>query len=185
MNSNKEIKYRPLSIDECDRITEIDPSQWIEKAWRKVEGQYQLIKIDYLEEDWPDGFEAYREALENTINTGGIAFGAFNKEGDLVGYVTLNHDFFGKTAKYLLLDSLFVSRAYRGFGIGKSLVKHCVACAKTWGAEKLYTCAGSSEDTIAFYKSIGWSDAVEVNKELYEEDERDIQLEYDLIKVKN
>ncbi|MCG8514952.1 MAG: GNAT family N-acetyltransferase [Halanaerobiales bacterium] len=182
--STSQIKYRTLSIEESNRISEIDPSQWIEKVWRKIDGKYQLVKIDFMEEDWPDGFEAYRDAFKNTINSGGIAFGAFNKEGACVGYVTLNNDFFGKTAKYLLLDSLFVSRPYRGIGIGKSLVNYCTTCAKTWGAEKLYTCAGSAEDTIAFYKSIGWVEATEINTALFEEDERDIQLEYDLIKVK-
>lgn len=30
---NENMEYRVLSIDECDRISEIDPSQWIEKAW--------------------------------------------------------------------------------------------------------------------------------------------------------
>lgn len=184
MSISQEIKYRTLAIDECNRISEIDPSQWIEKVWRKIDGQYQLVKIDYMEEGWPDGFEAYSDALKDTINSGGIAFGAFNGEGTLVGYVTLNHDFFGQTAKYLLLDSLFVSHTYRGLGIGKNLVKYCVTSAKAWGADKLYACAGSAEDTIAFYKSIGWVEAVEINKALAEEDERDIQLEYDLGKEK-
>lgn len=183
MSTSHEIKYRTLSIEECNRILEIDPSQWIEKAWRKIDGKYQLVKIDYIEEDWPDGFDAYRDAFKNTINSGGVAFGAFNKEEACVGYVTLNHDFFGKTAKYLLLDSLFVSRPYRGLGIGRSLVNYCITCAKTWGAEKLYTCAGSAEDTIAFYKSRGWVNATEINLVLSEEDERDIQLEYNLNKA--
>lgn len=108
----------------------------------------------------------------------------FAQAGTLVGYVTLNHDFFGKTAKYLLLDALFISRKYRGLGIGRNLVNYCITCAKTWGAEKLYACAGSAEDTIAFYKSLGWVNATEINPALAEKDERDIQLEYDLIQVK-
>ena len=31
---NNNIEYHILSINECDRISEIGPSQWIEKAWR-------------------------------------------------------------------------------------------------------------------------------------------------------
>lgn len=182
MSVIQEIEYRTLTIDECDRISEMDPSEWIEKAWRKIDGKYQLIKIDYLEAGWPDGFEAYRDALKNTINSGGIAYGAFNMEEILVGYVSLNYDFFGQTAKYLLLDSLFVSKKYRGLGIGKKLVNYCITSAKRWGAEKLYTCAASSEHTIAFYKSIGWVNATEINHMLLEEDDRDIHLEYDLSK---
>lgn len=179
------ITYRNLSIDECDRISEIEPSQWIKKAWRRIDGQYQLIEINYMEEGWPDGFITYREALEKTLTSGGISFGAFNKKGKMVGYTTLNHDFFGRTAKYLLLDSIFVSRGYRGYGIGKQLINQVIDCAINWGADKLYTCAGSSEDTIAFYKSNGWTNASEVSSDLLEEDERDIQLEYDLKNDRN
>lgn len=177
---NEEIQYRKLSLDECDRISEIDPSQWIENVWRKIDGQYKLIKINYKEESWPDGYETYRDGLIYAINSGGVAFGAFNKKGIMVGFITLNHDFFGQTAKYLLLDSLFVSRAYRGLGVGKRLINLASDSAKTWGADKLYTCAASSEDTIAFYRSLGWVAAVEINEALLEKDERDIQLEYEL-----
>lgn len=48
------------------------------------------------------------------------------------------------------------------------------------GADKLYTCAASAEDTIAFYKSMGWVNAKEINQELLEKDDRDIQLEFDI-----
>lgn len=51
----------------------------------------------------------------------------------MIGYVSLNHDFFGRYAKYLLLDSLFISRTYRGKGIGKTLVKYCIDKAESWG----------------------------------------------------
>jgi Ser/Thr protein kinase RdoA (MazF antagonist) len=34
---NENIEYRILSINECDRISEIDPSQWNEKALRNVD----------------------------------------------------------------------------------------------------------------------------------------------------
>ena len=177
---NENIEYRILTINECDRISEIDPSQWIEKAWRDVNGRLELVTINYMENDWPDGYETYRDELKSIINSGGVAFGAFNESGSLVGFATINHDFFGETARYLLLDSMFVSRPYRGTGLGKELFKHCANQAYEWGADKLYLCAGSSEDTIAFYKALGCVNAEEINKVLYDEDHRDIQLEYDL-----
>ncbi|MCB2296171.1 GNAT family N-acetyltransferase [Clostridium tagluense] len=185
---NENIVFRILSINECDRISEIDPSQLIEKAWRNVDGHYELLAINYMENDWPDGYETYRDELKNTITSGGVAFGAFNQKNCLVGFVTINHDFFGETARYLLFESMFVSRLYRGYGIGKKLFKHCAAKAYEWGADKLYLCAASSEDTIAFYKSVGCVNAEEINKALFDKDHRDIQLEYDLkrsINMKN
>jgi len=177
---NENIEYRILSINECDKIAEIDPSQWIEKVWRNVDGHLALVTINYMENDWPDGYETYRDKLRSTIISGGVAFGAFNEKGSLVGFATINHNFFGETARYLLLDSMFVSRPYRGTGLGKKLFKHCSNKAYEWGADKLYLCAGSSEDTIAFYKSFGCVNAEEVNQVLFDQDHRDIQLEYDL-----
>lgn len=180
---NEKIKYRLLTIEECDRISEINPSQWIERVWRKRDGEYKLITINYMEEDWPDGYERYRDELKSTIESGAAAFGAFGEDGKLVGFSTINHDFFGETAKYLLLDSMFVSRTYRGLGIGKELFNLCAIQARDWGADKLYLCAASSESTIAFYKSIGCVDAMEINQSLFDNDHRDIQLEYDLQKL--
>lgn len=50
--------------------------------------------------------------------------------------------------------------------------------AKKLGSVKFYICAGSSEQTIAFYRAIGCVEANEINTGLYEEDTRDMQLEY-------
>lgn len=178
MSIKGDFDYRVLSLKECSRIQEIDPSQWIERAWRKVEGEYQLVTINYMEEGWPDGYEVYKSALIETINSEGVAFGVFNHEENLIGYASLNHDFFGEYTKYVQLDSIFISKPYRGLGFGKELINRCINVARTWGADKLYACAASAEDTIAFYKSMGWVDAIEINQVLLEKDERDIQLEY-------
>ncbi len=180
MTMLKELYFRDLLVEECDRISEIDPSQFIEKVWRNIDGEYQLITINYIEEDWPDGYEKYRDALKETIRAGGVAIGTFSEEDRLVGFVTLNSEVFGETAKYVLLESMFVSKQFRNYGIGKQLFQKCAEKAKEWGADKLYMCAASSQETIAFYRSIGCVDAEEVNKQLYESDPRDIQLEFEL-----
>lgn len=51
--------YRSLTIEECDRINEINPSQYIKRAWRKIDGTRQLVEINYQENDLPDGYELY------------------------------------------------------------------------------------------------------------------------------
>lgn len=80
----------------------------------------------------------------------------------------------------MLLDQLFVSLSQRGKEIGKALFFLCTKLAKEYGAKKLFICAGSAENTVAFYKAIGCVPAKEQNEALYEEDPRDIQLEYSL-----
>ena len=87
---------------------------------------------------------------------------------------------FGCRYKYVLLDQLFVSNEYQGRGIGKRLFQLSAEKAREWGVDKFYICAGSSEDTLAFYKALGCVDAEEINRQLYESDENDMQLEYGL-----
>lgn len=171
------IKIRKLELTECDRLSEINPSQFIGKAWREIDGCRQLIDINYQESSWPNGYENHLFALKKTVLNGGFAVGAFDSNDKLIGFATLNRAFFGKKYNHVLLDQLFISLEYRNKGIGKSLFMSCLKVAKEWGADKIYICAGSAEETIAFYYAIGCSEAKEVNKTLYEKDTRDIQLE--------
>lgn len=82
--------------------------------------------------------------------------------------------------RYVLLDQLFVSQSYRGKGIGKKLFCLCAEQARTIGARKIYLCAGSAENTIAFYNKLGCVPAQEPDEALAAEDPNDIQLECEL-----
>ena len=171
------IVYRQLRFAECERIQEINASHYIRRAWREVEGIRQLVEINYQDIDFPDGYENHLAALKRTIKSGGSAQGAFHNNR-LIGFCTVNPEVFGKTHKYVLLDQIFVSLEFRGKGIGKRMFLLSVDAASKFGAEKLYICAGSSEETIAFYRALGCNEADEINKELYMNDTRDIQMEY-------
>ncbi|MCR8842637.1 GNAT family N-acetyltransferase [Paenibacillus sp. SC116] len=170
--------YRALALDECERINEINPAQYIKRAWREVDGQRQLVEIDYHENSWPDGYEHYLSKLKQTIQDNGYAVGAFDENGKLIGFGTVNRDMFGIKYKHVLLDSLFTSLEHRNKGIGKKLFLNCANMAQKWGVDKIYICAGSAEDTIAFYYALGCKEAEEIKTELYESDPRDMQLEY-------
>jgi GNAT superfamily N-acetyltransferase len=172
--------YRRLTLDECERINEINPSQYIKRAWREVGGKRQLVEINYQEDGWPDGYDHYLNKLRKTLSDNGCAIGAFDEEGKLIGFGTINREIFGIKYKYVLLDSLFISLEHRNKGIGKKLFTICAKDAEDWGADKIYICAGSAEETIAFYFAIGCSEAEEVKTDLYESDPRDMQLEYSL-----
>jgi len=173
-----EIVYRKLELEQCELIKGMNPSQYIGKAWREIEGKRQLIDINYHDLDWPNGYENHLSNMKKTLINGGIAIGAFDCSNKLIGFVTVNRKLFGERFKYVLLDQLFINLDDRNKGIGKQLFMAITREVKKWGVDRIYICAGSAEETIAFYFSIGCREAEEVNKELYEGDPRDFQLEF-------
>lgn len=178
----KNITYRPLQREECHRIREIDASQFIHRAYREVEGRRTLVDIGYQDPSRPQGYEAHLAALDQTLSGSGAALGAFSEEGRLLGFVSLNRSFFGKTCNHVLLDQLFITASHRRKGLGKALFRKAADIARSWEADKLYICAGSAEETVNFYFALGCREAQEIHPLFYEEDPRDFQLEYDLSK---
>lgn len=171
------LQCRALQIDEANRIAEIDATNYIRNAWRKdSSGEYRLLEINWTDTELPNGFEWHLRRFRQTLVSGGTAIGCFDGE-KLVGYATLEGHVFGQQ-KYVLLDQLFVSKDYRRKGIGKELFRMCAVQARQIGAKKIYLCAGSSENTMAFYQKLGCVSAAEPDQKLLQEDPRDIQLEY-------
>ena len=177
-----DITYRQLASSECERINEIDASIFIKRAWRKVDGVMQWVERNIQDDDYPDGYENHLATLKQTFEDGGFAIGAFDG-GRLIGFCSVNRGVFGKQYKYVLLDQTFISKEYRGKGIGKKLFFMSAEKAQQWGVDKFYICAASFEETLAYYTSLGCENAKEINQELYESDEYDIQLEYDFAKI--
>ena len=174
------LQYREMTLEEAERIAEIDATYTIKNVWRRnKDGEYCLKEINWTETELPNGFDWHLKRFRNTIAAGGKAFGCF-EEDKLLAYCTVDAQVFGEKTHYVLLDQLFVTKGQQRKGIGKTLFLMCAQQARLYGAEKLFLCAGSSEDTMAFYHSLGCQEASEINQKLYEEDPRDIQLEYQL-----
>jgi GNAT superfamily N-acetyltransferase len=172
------IEVKALALEDCNRIRDIDASQYIGKAWRDVDGHLQLVEIHYYDPSWPNGYETHLRHLVETVVGDGLAVGAFDHRQKMIGFVAVGRDFFGETARYVLLDQLFITREARGKGLGRKLFEAAAEGARQWGAEKLYICAGSAEETIAFYRALGCKEAAEVNRALFDGDPRDLQLEF-------
>lgn len=181
METGTKLIYREMKLEEAELIRQIDVTWYIRNAWRwnASTGKYELREINWTEYELPNGYEWHLKRFRETIQFGGKAFGCF--EGNrLIGYATLNATVFGKKEKYVLLDQLFISKNDRNHGIGKKLVSLCVSQAALFGAEKIYLCSASAEDTIAFYKKLGCKEATERDEELFAEDPNDIQLELEV-----
>ena len=169
--------YKELNIEQAEKIREIDAECYIHKAWREINGKRELVVIDWTDNELPNGLSWHIGHFEKSLLNGGRAIGCFSND-ILIGYLVINSNIFGNSSKYVLLDQLFISKNYRNKGIGKNLFAIATELAKEFMAKKIYICAGSSEDTIAFYFKLGCIQATEVDEELYELDRNDYQLEY-------
>lgn len=172
------VQFRKLDFLDCEGINSMNPSQYIARAWREVDGKRKLVDINYQDTDWPNGYEYHYNNLRETIINNGIVIGAFDDNKILIGFASLNREFFGEKYNYVLLDQLFITLEHRNKGLGKNLFMLLVNEAKNWNADRIYICAGSAEETINFYYSIGCKEAEEINRKFYENDPRDFQLEF-------
>lgn len=155
--------------------------QEVNKCWRKEKGEWILKEIAFTEQWSPDEYEYLVKCLKNTLKTGGTVFGAFDNNL-LVGFASLENQFFGSHKEYLQLSSIHTSFENRGMGIGKKLLSLVCNKAKEMGAQKLYISAHSSEESQAFYRAMGCVEAMEYNARLVAEEPCDCQLEYNLFK---
>lgn len=173
------ISYKELKISEINLqlFAGFNRYQGVKKCWRKENNEWVLKDIAFTEQwDLPE-YEYLIKCLHSTINTGGVVFGAFYVN-ILVGFASIENQFFGSKAKYLQLSNIYTSYGKRNIGIGKELFLLVCEKAIERGAEKLYISAHSSEESQAFYKSIGCNEATEYNLKLVDEEPCDCQLEY-------
>lgn len=173
------IDYKELNDAEINvaLFSSFDRYQEVKKCWRKENGQWILKNIAFTEQWDSDEYKYLVKCLKNTIKTGGTVFGAFHNNV-LVGFTSIESEFFGLEKKYLQLSCIHTSYENRGKGIGKNLFSIACIKAKEMGAQNLYISAHSSEESQAFYKTMGCVEAEEYNSKLVAEEPCDCQLEY-------
>ena len=151
--------------------------QRVSECWRNVDGQWKLIPIEF-EENWTvEQCQKIAADVALHMENDQTAIGAFDGE-EVIGFITVSHNIFGNTAKYVELVCFQVSESYRGKKIGKTLFYKACEEAKRLGADKLYISAHSSKESQAAYKAIGCVHAKEINQKLAQEEPCDVQLEY-------
>ncbi|MFD2170126.1 GNAT family N-acetyltransferase [Tumebacillus lipolyticus] len=175
---NREIEYRSLQLSDFDLplLKTFKRDQVTHRVWYVESGRCQL-KDDHFVDRWDDEKkEQVMRTLAQCLRSGGVVFGAF-VDHDLVGFASVESERFGVAQDYLELSYLHVSHDYRNCGIGKRLFEQCCAGGKRMGAKKLYIAAHPAEETQHFYRSVGCTLAVELNRSIYEKEKLDLQLE--------
>lgn len=175
------VSYKELKKAEIDvaLFASFNRYQDVKKCWRKENGEWILKEIAFTEQWGSDEYEYLIKCLQNTIKSGGTVFGAFHNNV-LVGFASIENQFFGLKKEYLQLSSIHTSYESRGMGIGKNLFSLVCEKAKEMGAQKLYISTHSSQESQAFYKAMGCVEAMEYNAKLVAEEPCDCQLEYSL-----
>lgn len=156
-----------------------DRTQIVRRCWRKIDGAWQLLPIAFEEHWTASDFVNLAAELAGITREGGAVLAAM-AGNRMTGFAAVRNRPFGSAGQYRQLADLHVSADMRGNGIGRSLFTRACNEARALGAQKLYISAHSSEETIAFYRRIGCTEAQEYDETSVALEPCDCQLEFAL-----
>ena len=152
------------SMDSFDRFQEV------QNVWRMENGRL-VLNFQPFTETWSP--EQRRKKAGEILSGKFITFCAFEKDA-VVGEIMLNPEL---NENRLIIDSFHVSRAYRRRGIGRRLIETVAEYARGCGASALYASCSSAEETIAFYKAMGFRPSEHPIPSCVEDEPFDLQME--------
>ncbi len=172
------IEYKMIEVDAIalKLFQEFRRHQNVTKCWRKVEGNWCIKDIAFVDDWTKEDYENLVESLKKNISEGGMVYGAFS-EGNLKGFLSVSGTLFGAGKEYLDLMELYVSEELRGQGVGTELFRKAKEWAALHGAKKLYISAHSAVESQTFYKRMGCVEAQEYSAKHVEKEPCDCQLE--------
>ena len=171
------MEYRVLSREEIKQLHEIDRTETIDRVYHVCEGKLCLKDEHWDVGEWSAAEKERRIAgLQAGFDAGDTLFGAFDGP-TLAGMSVLDQCTTAQVAGRFNLAGLWVSRPYRGRGVGRRLVELVQDRARALGAQTLYVSATSTDNTVHFYLSVGFRLADPVDEALFEIEPTDIHLE--------
>ena len=166
-----------IEIKQADRNNFCETSLDSFNRFQEVQNIYSLengklvLKFHPFTEIWSP--ERRREKAAEILSGRYITFCAF--EGDtVVGEIMLIPEL---NENRLIIDSFHVSLDYRRRGIGQRLVETAADYAREHGASALYASCCSAEETIDFYRAVGFRLSEHPIKSCVEDEPFDIQME--------
>ena len=155
------------SMDLFDRFQEV------QNVWR-IENGRLILNYQPFTETWP--LERRREKAKEILSGRYITFCAFKGDA-VVGEIMLIPEL---NEGRLIIDSFHVSRPFRRRGIGRRLVETAADYARGRGASALYASCCSAEETIDFYRAMGFRLSEHPIPSYAEDEPFDIQMECSL-----
>ena len=153
------MEYRVLSRTEIGKLTEMDRTETVDYVYRLHDGKLRLEKEHWDVADW-DASEKQRRiaGLQKGYDHGDTLFGAFDGS-TLVGVSVLDQYTLPKVAGRFNLAGLWVSRKFRGKGVGRTLVSLIMDKARELGAKTLY-----ASDTFGEHRAILSVDGIPIGR---------------------
>jgi len=172
------MEFRILKQNEIHLLKQIDRSEKLDGIYYFEGKNLKLREIDYYMQGFPEGeLEELLERLEVLHNNGGAIFAAFDGE-KIAGMTAVENTMRGNEKDTMKMDILFVSKPYRGRGLGADLIALVKEEIVKRGGKKMYVSSTESKNTVDFYISQGCRLAteLEIDPELYEMEPEDIHL---------
>ncbi len=172
------IQVRYMSLEEAERLRELDVSENGDIVYRWVGGEVVSMPQRWTRPRWSSEECSTRICrIRQRAAEGGILLvGAFDRDL-LVGLALLRPHLSPGVSE---LAGLWVSRTHRRQGIATRLVQEASELARAAGSAMLYVSATPSRSAVGFYRSRGFLPTLEVNRELYEREPADIHMVLDL-----
>ena len=169
---------RLLTRDEVELIWTIDRSEVHHHTYELREGQLVRTPKYFEIPGWrPDAAAKETPVLLDRFDRGGTFVGVFDAEA-LIGMSVLESARVGRGGDQMQLAYLYVSRTYRGRGVGMQLFEAAVSFACEAGANALYVSATPTQNTVDFYLNRGCVLAPEPDPKLLAAEPDDIHLLY-------
>lgn len=169
---------RLLTRDEVELIWTIDRSEVHHHIYELLGGRLVRIPKYFEIPGWrPDAMEKETPVLLDCFDRGGTFLGVFDTAA-LMGMGVLESARVGRASDQIQLAYLYVSRAYRGRGVGMQLFEAGVSFARVAGANALYISATPTENTVDFYLNRGCVLATDPDPRLLAAEPDDIHLVY-------
>ncbi len=167
------ITIRRMQNSEIERIAELDRSEHVRKIYVIRGGALIQKDVDWRIPRWSQHMiRAKIEAWRPMLAHGSSMFGAFDGKV-LIGFSIYRPNLSQDSAQ---LGELYVTKEYRGQGIGALLLDKVVELARADGARKLYVSSIPTTATVDFYMSNGFDLANEINQRLYDLEPEDIHM---------
>ena len=178
----KQIRYTRLEPGVIERLSEIDRSEHVTRAYELTAGVLTQVEVDWQVPNWfteGAGDHSLSEQIafcRSHLDQGCVLLGALH-ENLLVGIAVVRSELHGEMAQ---LAFLHVSREFRRQGIAQKLMDEACQIARSAGARRMYISAVPSDSAVGFYLFQRCELADPVDPELYALEPEDIHLILDL-----